>query len=325
VSTNRSSGTFNWNPAAYAANSSSQQAWARERMATLSLRGCEHILDVGCGDGKITAELARAVPDGSATGIDSSPEMIRFARQKFLRATVPEPRSGFTPSPGLRGTSRQKAANSGGRALPSAPGREFLVPPYSRAREQATQEAFPNLEFYVMDARRIRFARRFDIVFSNAALHWVDDHRAFLRAAAGVLRQGGLLTVSCGGKGNAHDVFLALRSELRLMRWRPFFRKMAKPYFFYSPEEYRIWLGRFGFRVQSLRLAEKDMVWQGAEGFAGWLRTTWHPYMDRVPSQLREQFILAVTDRYLDQRPPDAEGRVHVRMVRLEMEARKSN
>ena len=44
-----------WNAAEYAANSSVQQGWARELIAKLKLRGDEHILDVGCGDGKVTA------------------------------------------------------------------------------------------------------------------------------------------------------------------------------------------------------------------------------------------------------------------------------
>jgi len=57
-----------WNAADYAANSAVQQSWARELIAKLNLRGDEHILDVGCGDGKVTAEIARALPDGSATG-----------------------------------------------------------------------------------------------------------------------------------------------------------------------------------------------------------------------------------------------------------------
>ena len=48
-----------WNPQDYAANSAAQLAWARELIAKLKLRGDEHILDVGCGDGKVTAELAR--------------------------------------------------------------------------------------------------------------------------------------------------------------------------------------------------------------------------------------------------------------------------
>src|ERR1044071_8121747 len=72
-----------WNPADYAANSVVQQAWAREIIAKLKLRGDERILDVGCGDGKVTAEIARAVPRGEAVGVDASPQMIDFARKTF--------------------------------------------------------------------------------------------------------------------------------------------------------------------------------------------------------------------------------------------------
>jgi len=258
-----------WNAADYAANSAAQHAWARELIAKLKLRGEERVLDVGCGDGKVTAEIARAVPRGSATGVDASPQMIEFAQKAFPKGQ------------------------------------------------------FPNLEFHVMDARRIRFDRQFDLIFSNAALHWVDDHRAFLRGAAACLRSGGRLIVSCGGRGNAQDVFVALRPELRLKRWRGFFRGMEKPYFFYSPEDYERWLPRFGFKMLGVHLAPKDATYAGRDGFAAWLRTTWLPYAQRVPEDLRKEFIAAVTDRYMAKHPPDAEGRVHVRMMRLEIDAVK--
>ena len=67
-----------------------QQTWARELIARLNLRGDEHILDVGCGDGKVTAEIARAVPRGSATGIDASAEMIGFAQKTFPARQISE-------------------------------------------------------------------------------------------------------------------------------------------------------------------------------------------------------------------------------------------
>jgi trans-aconitate 2-methyltransferase len=261
--------TIAWDPAAYAANSSSQQAWARELIAKLELRGGERILDVGCGDGKVTAELARVIPKGVVTGIDSSPEMIRFARKTFPASEM------------------------------------------------------PNLEFHVMDARQIRFDREFDLIFSNAALHWVEDHPAFLRGASAGLRSGGRLVVSCGGRGNAQDVFAALRAEMRLKRWREFFRKMEAPYFFHAPEEYEKWLPRFGFKTRSVRLADKDMIFDEREKFAGWFRTTWLPYTQRVPENLRGEFIAAVVNRYVARHPPDDAGRVHVRMVRLEIDAVK--
>jgi trans-aconitate methyltransferase len=259
-----------WNAADYAANSTVQQSWARELIAQLNLRGDEHILDVGCGDGKVTAELAHALPNGSATGIDASPEMIRFAGKTFL------------------------------------------------------QNESSNLQFRVMDARRIQFERRFDLIFSNAALHWVDDHQEFLHGAATCLRPGGRLVVSCGGKGNAHDVFLALRPEMRRKRWRDFFRRMPKPYFFYAPEDYEKWLPKFGFKIQSVRLTPKDATYDGADGFAAWLRTTWIPYVQRIPENLREEFIAAVTERYVTKHPPDDKYRIHVRMVRLEIDAMKT-
>lgn len=174
-----------------------------------------------------------------------------------------------------------------------------------------------------MDAREIKFERRFDLIFSNAALHWVDDHEKILRGAAAILKPEGRLIISCGGKGNAHDVFVALRPEMRLKRWRQFFRKMPTPYFFYAPGDYEKWLPKFGFKINSLKLVPKDAIYPGTDGFATWLRTTWIPYVQRVPENLREEFISAVTQRYIAKHRPDAEGKVHVKMVRLEIDAVK--
>jgi len=260
-----------WNAAEYAANSAVQQSWARELMARLPLRGQELVLDVGCGDGKVTAEIARAVPRGRVLGIDNSPEMMAFAQATFPPAKI------------------------------------------------------ANLKFQVCDARRMGSALgTFDLLFSNAALHWMDDHEAVLRGAASVLKPGGRLVVSCGGKGNAHDVFLALRPEMRRQRWRAYFRKVPAPYFFHAPGDYEKWLPKWGFKINHLSLAPKEATYAGADGFATWLRTTWLPYVQRVPENLREHFIAAVTRRYVAKHPPDAEGKVHVRMMRLEIEAVKA-
>jgi trans-aconitate methyltransferase len=98
---------------------------------------------------------------------------------------------------------------------------------------------------------------------------------------------------------------------------------MPLPYFFYAPANYEIWLPKHGFKINVLKLAPKDATYQGAEGLATWLRTTWLPFVQRVPENLREEFIAAVTQRYVAKHPPDAAGKVHVRMVRLEIEAVK--
>jgi len=64
-----------WNPEDYAKNSDAQLKWAKELKQSLNLQGDESVLDVGCGDGKITADFATTLPRGRVVGIDSSPDM----------------------------------------------------------------------------------------------------------------------------------------------------------------------------------------------------------------------------------------------------------
>ena len=58
-----------------------QEEYGRKQLATLDLTGNEAVLDIGCGDGKLTAALAQKVRRGRVVGIDSSPQMIALARQ----------------------------------------------------------------------------------------------------------------------------------------------------------------------------------------------------------------------------------------------------
>jgi trans-aconitate methyltransferase len=72
-----------WNASEYARQSSLQQAMAAEVLALLDLSGTERVLDVGCGDGKVTAEIAARVLHGSVVGVDPSRDMIAFAQAHF--------------------------------------------------------------------------------------------------------------------------------------------------------------------------------------------------------------------------------------------------
>ncbi|WP_399944459.1 class I SAM-dependent methyltransferase [Streptomyces sp. BBFR25] len=45
-----------------------------------SLRPHMRVLDIGCGPGTITADLAELVPNGHVTGVDRSPEIVERAR-----------------------------------------------------------------------------------------------------------------------------------------------------------------------------------------------------------------------------------------------------
>ena len=84
-----SSGSRDWDAATYDRISAPQQAWAAEQLNRLAFAGDEVVLDAGCGSGKVTAELARRVPDGTVYAVDVAPSMVAHTREALGdRATV---------------------------------------------------------------------------------------------------------------------------------------------------------------------------------------------------------------------------------------------
>jgi len=260
---------YTWNAEDYAKNSASQYKWAKELIPKLKLSGNEALLDIGCGDGKVTAAIAQCLPQGYAIGIDNSKDMINSARCTF------------------------------------------------------PQEAYPNLSFQKMDARTLTFQEEFDRVFSNAALHWILDQSAVLAGIQRSLKAGGQLLLQMGGKGNAKDILSILDDLLLEVPWKRFFEGFTFPYAFCGAEEYRAMLVEAGLEPKRVELLTKIMSLNGAEGLAGWIRTTWLPYTERVPLERRDSFVKEIVNRYIKSHPVDAEGIVHLGMVRLEVEASK--
>jgi trans-aconitate 2-methyltransferase len=261
--------SYAWDAKDYAKNSANQYAWAQELIPKLKLKGNETLLDIGCGDGKITAEIAKALPRGRVVGVDSSKEMINLAQSTF------------------------------------------------------PQKTYPNLSFQLMDARKLTFQAEFDKVFSNAALHWIVDQAAVLQGAQRSLKTSGRLLFQMAGKGNAQDVIDVLDELLVENPWKRFFDDFTFPYAFLSPEEYRTLLAEAGLAPLRVELFPKDMKFTGAEGLAGWVRTTWLPFTERIPLERRDDFVKEIVNRYLQRYPADAQGVVHLSMIRLEAEASK--
>jgi trans-aconitate 2-methyltransferase len=256
-----------WNANDYAKNSAAQATWARELIANLNLQGEESILDVGCGDGKITAELAQRVPQGYVLGIDGSQNMIDYA--------------------------------------------------------QAQYSTMPNLQFARMDARQIAVDRPFDLIFSNAALHWVDDQPASLKGAYQTLKPGSRLVFSCGGRGNAAEFIAVFQQLQQQLPWQPYLANFQSPTFFYDDQDYLSWLQEAGFQPRKVVLVPRDMPHAGKSGLAGWIRTTGTPYTHQVPEEDRDRFIDAFANAYLERYPLDSNGNSHLKMVRLGVEAVK--
>jgi len=260
---------YQWNAEDYRQNSAAQQQWAQELIAKLNLTGTEIVLDVGCGDGKVTAEIASHLLDGQVVGIDNSEAMIALANREY------------SPKP------------------------------------------ISNLSFQQMDARELKFSAQFDVVFSNAVLHWIDDHRPVLSGMFHSLKPGGKILLQMGAQNGLPEFMLALNEVMALPQWADYFAGFSCPYGFKSIADYQKWLPATGFQINRLELIEKHAVHSDVEAFKGWIRTTWLPYTERLPKHERTKFIDAIVEHYLAVNPANKSGQVYVLMIRLEVDAEK--
>ena len=260
---------FKWDAKDYEKNSRSQHKWGQELIAKLDLKDDEHVMDIGCGCGKVTAGISKIVPQGMVLGFDNSREMINLAMTRY-------------PS-----------------------------------------DSYSNLKFQVLDAQEINFKDQFNVIFSNAVLHWVPDHLLVLKGIFESLKAGGKVLLQMGGRGNAEKILNVLSILISENKWKNYFTDFEVPYRFYSPEEYHPWIEQIGFKEKRIELIPKDMCHDDQSGLEGWIRTTWLPFTERIPENLRDVFISEIAERYNEENPQDENGRIHIGMVRLEVELEK--
>jgi SAM-dependent methyltransferase len=172
----------------------------------------ERILDLGCGTGTLTDEIART--GAVVTGIDSSPEMIGQARQNY-----------------------------------------------------------PKLDFRLADAKTFRSGERFDAVFSNAVLHWIQPPVVVIKTIREALKPGGRFIAEFGGRGNVASIVEAAGFN---------------PWYYPSIGEYATLLEQNGFEVSSAVLFDRPTVLEGEQGLRDWLQM-FLPNADvaRMESELR--------------------------------------
>jgi trans-aconitate 2-methyltransferase len=75
-----------WNADVYHRVSDPQRTWGAAVLTRLPLTGTELVLDVGCGTGRLTAELLHGLPRGRAIGVDLSENMIATAGRHLVPA-----------------------------------------------------------------------------------------------------------------------------------------------------------------------------------------------------------------------------------------------
>jgi trans-aconitate 2-methyltransferase len=157
---------------------------------------------------------------------------------------------------------------------------------------QARQN-FPALKFVLSDAKSFRFDEPFDAVFSNSALHWIQDAEAVVRCVAAALRPQGRFVLEMGVKGNIGRIRHAIEDVLRESGRSP-----VSPWFFPSAGEYATLLEKCGFEVRMTQTFDRPSKLEHPErGLREWLEMFAGTYFEGVTTAERETLERAIEDR----------------------------
>ncbi|MEW5729530.1 MAG: methyltransferase domain-containing protein [Pseudomonadota bacterium] len=165
--------------------------------------------------------------------------------------------------------------------------------------------------------------RPLDVVFSNAALHWLDDHAALFPRLMAMLAPGGWLAVQMPrnhGAPSHTEMVAAVRSGPWRERLEPLLRPgpVAEPAFYHDA---------LAPLVSELDLWETEylQVLEGEDPVVEWTRgTALKPLLDALAEPDRAAFLADYRDRMRAAYPRRPDGRTLFPFRRLFLVARKA-
>jgi trans-aconitate methyltransferase len=135
----------------------------------------------------------------------------------------------------------------------------------------ARERQGPNLEFELLDINALPYESAFDLVFSNATLHFVLDHTLLLGNVHRALRNGGLARCNFAADGNCVHFFQAVRDTMAAPAYRTFFEDFTWPYFMPRVEEYRGLVGEFPFAEHDVWGEPADRSFPDEDALTRWI------------------------------------------------------
>jgi len=183
----------------------------------------------------------------------------------------------------------------------------------SLAQLQAARQRASHV--FVTDGQQLGLKRRFDAVFTNAALHWMKRAEKVVEGVAAALKPGGRFVGEFGGQGNVETIRRSLHDALRKRSIDPW---SVDPWHYAAPQEYTTLLNRHGFKVEYMELIPRPTKLPG--DILGWLEVFAQPFSKAVAASQRAEFLAQVREQ-LQAKLQQPDGSWYADYVRLRFKA----
>ncbi len=225
-----------WDPTQYHKFQAERSAPFFDLLELVEVRPKLKVVDLGCGTGELTRQLADALPISNVTGIDNSPQML----------------------------------------------------------DKAASHAGPNLHFEQGDQSQL--TGEWDLIFSNAALHWTENHSELIPRLYERLTPGGQIAVQVPSNHNhiSHQIYRETASE-------EMFKFILNGFQRYAPvlsiDDYARILFKSG--AEKIVVFEKVYahILENSDAVVEWISgTALVPYFERL-GEYKDEFVKAIREK----------------------------
>jgi trans-aconitate methyltransferase len=158
-----------------------------------------------------------------------------------------------------------------------------------------------NLSFYFMDINDLPYAAAFDLIFSNATLHWVKDHEKLLDNCYRALKPEGVIRFNFAGDGNCSNFYEIVKDVMGLEQYSQYFSDFNWPWYMPSVDEYQAVVEDSSFTGVDVWGENADRYFPNASAMTGWInQPSIVPFLKCVYPYDRESFRTEVINRMLD-------------------------
>ncbi len=148
-------------------------------------------------------------------------------------------------------------------------------------------------------------AEPFDLVFSNAALHWVPDHPALLARLTRFVAPGGQLAFQVPDNWD-HASHRAAEEAAAEEPFAASLAGSAHPRNVLAPEAYAVILDRLGYREQTVRLQVYGHRFDSREGIVAWVEgSLLSDYRRKLSAELYARFLERYRERLIEMVPDE--------------------
>lgn len=148
-----------------------------------------------------------------------------------------------------------------------------------------------NLRFIHMDINEIEFDNEFDIIYSNATLHWVKDHNHLFKKVSKALRNGGLLRFNFAADGNCSHFYKVIRKAIKKDAFAHYFSDFSWPWYMPPIDDYAQLASQSGLKDIKVWGENADRYFPDTETMIGWVdQPSLVPFLSCVPESHKVDF-----------------------------------